>query len=182
QEWIHVETKEIAEMNFRFANKSSPMGYVSHLASTMQLYPPELSVAGPSLVYDYDPGLISETLELLAPERMVMMVLGRGFEGKTDKVEPFYQTDYSANPIPESLLKAWRNPGRDPALRLPAPNPMIATDFKLHPPPPPEAPIGPILLRSDEFCRIWHRGDAEFRKPKLNMRVRLTTPELYKSP
>lgn len=73
-------------MNFRFASKGNPMGYVSRLAGFMQIYPPDLSVAGASVLYDYDPDLVRELLEYLVPENMLVLAVGREFKGKTDKV------------------------------------------------------------------------------------------------
>ncbi|CAN0584002.1 unnamed protein product, partial [Laminaria digitata] len=55
-------------------------------------------------------------------------------------------------------------------------------DFSLRPPPPAGAPLGPTIVRDDSACRLWHKGDGIFLKPKLNVRVRLITPALYASP
>ncbi|CAN0442275.1 unnamed protein product, partial [Hapterophycus canaliculatus] len=30
--------------------------------------------------------------------------------------------------------------------------------------------------------RAWHKTDGQFRKPKLNVRIRLVNPVLYESP
>ncbi|CAM9764518.1 unnamed protein product, partial [Sphacelaria rigidula] len=127
QEWIHKETKAIADMNFRFASKGNPMGYVSRLAGYMQIYPPDLSVAGASVLYDYDPDLVRELLEYLVPDNMLVLAVGREFKGKTDKVEPWYGTEYSCEILPTEVLESWKTCGRHPELRLPEPNPVIAT-------------------------------------------------------
>lgn len=86
QEWIHLETQAIAAMNFRFSSKGDPMNYVSRLAGNMQTYPPEHTVAGTSLRYDYDPDLLRELLGHLVPSNMLVVVITRDFKGKTDKV------------------------------------------------------------------------------------------------
>ena len=41
QQWIADEVKNIADMNFRFINKSEPSDYVTNIANQMQLYPTE---------------------------------------------------------------------------------------------------------------------------------------------
>lgn len=73
-------------MNFRFSSKGDPMNYVSRLAANMQTYPPEHTVAGPSLRYDYDPALVRELLGHLVPGNMLLVVVTWDFKGKTDKV------------------------------------------------------------------------------------------------
>lgn len=73
-------------MNFRFSSKGDPMNYVSRLAGNMQTYPPEHTVAGTSLRYDYDPDLVRELLGHLVPSNMLLVVITRDFKGETDKV------------------------------------------------------------------------------------------------
>lgn len=51
-----------------------------------QKYPPELTVAGPNLRYDYEPDLVRDLLELLVPSNMLLVVSSWDFKGKTDKV------------------------------------------------------------------------------------------------
>ncbi len=44
------------------------------------------------------------------------------------------------------------------------------------------APSPPSLIRDDPSCRLWHKTDGQFRKPKLNVEILLSTPVLYESP
>ena len=44
EEWIVQETKEIAEMNFRFMDKTDAASYVTKLANSMQFVKPEHTV------------------------------------------------------------------------------------------------------------------------------------------
>ena len=43
------------------------------------------------------------------------------------KVEPFYGTDYSCEALADDLIQSWEGCGRREDLRLPEPNPVIAT-------------------------------------------------------
>lgn len=43
------------------------------------------------------------------------------------QVEPFYGTEYSCEALGDDLIKSWENCGRREELRLPEPNPVIAT-------------------------------------------------------
>lgn len=43
------------------------------------------------------------------------------------QIEPWYGTEYSSEPLLEELIKSWETCGRRDDLRLPEPNPMIAT-------------------------------------------------------
>lgn len=64
----------------------------------------------------------------------------------------------------------------------PSPGTTRKQDFELRTPSPNGGPPGPSLIRDDAACRLWHKGDGTFRKPKLNVRARLVTPVLYDSP
>eukprot|EP00752_Nemacystus_decipiens_P012492 g11064.t1 len=183
QEWIHLETKDIAAMNFRFSSKVDPVDYVSWLAGNMHKYRPEDTVAGASLCYDYDPELVRDLLGHLVPGNMLLLVETRDFKGKTDKVEPFYRTDYTCEALPGDLVQSWEACGRGKDLCLPEPNSIIATDFTLRPAPAQEGnPTPPVLLRDDESCRLWHKTDGQFRKPKIIVEIRLVNPVQYDSP
>eukprot|EP00903_Cladosiphon_okamuranus_P017869 g16444.t1 len=183
QEWIHLETQAISAMNFRFSSKIDPVSYVLWLAGNMHTYRPEHTVAGASLRYEYNPELVRELLGHLVPGNMLLMVTTKDFTGQTDKVEPFYGTEYSWEPLPDNLIQSWEGCGRREELRLPEPNPVIATDFTLRPAPAQEGPVAPpSLIRDDEFCRLWHKTDGQFRKPKLVVEIRLVNPVQYQSP
>lgn len=51
-----------------------------------QMYPPELTVAGPNLRFDYEPSVVRDLLERLVPSNMLLVVSAQDFKGKTDKV------------------------------------------------------------------------------------------------
>lgn len=45
---------------------------------------------GPHLIREYDPTLLQSTLDLLTPERMVVMAVAKAYEGTTTLTEPWY--------------------------------------------------------------------------------------------
>ena len=49
----------------------------------MQLYPPEHTLSGPSLHYDYDGAAVTALLDCLVPTNMLLTVVSRTFEGNT---------------------------------------------------------------------------------------------------
>ncbi|CAM9980581.1 unnamed protein product, partial [Sphacelaria rigidula] len=125
QEWIQLERKRLWDLYFRFASKSAPMQYVSDLAGSMQDMPPDLSVAGDRLVFEHDAEMVEEVLSRMVSSNMLLIVVDKRFKGKTDKMEPWYGTDYSVESLPEELLQSWETCGKNPDMRLPGPNPFI---------------------------------------------------------
>ena len=57
------------------------------------------------LMEEYRPDLITSVLSKLTPDNMRVAVIGKKWEGKTDRIEPWYGTEYSVNPISEDKLK-----------------------------------------------------------------------------
>lgn len=63
------------------------------------------------------------------------------------------------------------------------PTPPWKQDFTLRPAPAQQGTAAPpSLIRDDEFCRLWHKTDGQFRKPKLLVEIRLVNPVQYQSP
>ena len=101
-----------------------------------------------------------------------------------------YGTAHSLAPVDPALLVAWASPPAvDPALHLPAPNAFVATDFSLRP--PPAAPVAakaavgspaaaslPTMVHDDAVLRVWYKHFGPFAKPKTNVMVALSTPEV----
>ena len=61
--------------------------------------------------------------------------------------------------------------------------PPAKQDFTLRPAQEQKGtPAPPSLIRDDESCRLWHKTDGQFRKPKMIVEIRLITPVQYDSP
>jgi len=69
-------------------------------------------------------------------------VVNKKFEGKLDRVEPWYGSNYSVAKLDPTLLKRWEDASICDALHLPTRNDFIPTNFNLHPLPenPPKKP------------------------------------------
>jgi len=179
EEWVWAETRQVAEVDFRFRSKRPPMDYVSGVAWSMQLYPPGLELSGSSLLRDYDPALISETLSRLSPENCVLFTAAKSYEGATDRVGLWYRTPYSKVPLDAARAAAWGACGVNTALRLPDRNPFLAEDFDLRPLAEPKK--YPSLLWSDARGKAWHKHDDTFKQPKGNVLIKIDTPVAYES-
>ncbi|CAM9632397.1 unnamed protein product, partial [Chrysoparadoxa australica] len=84
KEWIFEETKKLADIGFRFANKKTPSNTVLSHSGNMQSLPPELCVAGAQLLYEYAPAEIEAILLRLVPSNMVLVQVGKRYEDVVD--------------------------------------------------------------------------------------------------
>jgi len=176
QQWIHDETATVADCQFRFLSKKQPINYSTSLASAMQRYPSEHVLSGPYKIYDYDPDAIKECLSYLTAANLLLMVMDKSMEGKTNLEEKWYGTPYCQEGFGDTLFARWQEAsvdsdliGGSANLHLPPKNELIASDFDLR-----EGRINapkdqPSLLLDSELCRLWYKPDNVFDMPKLNL-------------
>lgn len=222
-DYVLQEVLQLNELEWRFLTKGSPGNYVQSLATAMQKYPPSLYVAGPRRLALSEPGsklltsseprtsfssraqleatkeLVNDYIAKLTVENLMVTVLSKSFEGKTDKKEEWYGTDYSVRPVPPELLSRWRNPASPNALKLDYPRPnrfipseaglavKIATkekplkrdlETRLTPIPP------PVVVRDDGSGGRWtvyFKEDDRFGQPKAFVIFQLLTSEVFSS-
>ena len=162
--YIYNEVLQLEELQWRYSVKGEVSNYVQSLASSMQKYPPSLSVAGPrrlalsfdesTLIASSDPraGFSSEaqldftrklTMELaekLTVDNAMFTIMSKTFVGATKDKEEWYGTDYSVEAIPQSTLMKWRNSAKPKSLGIdfPKPNVFIPSEdgLKVKFPPP----------------------------------------------
>jgi len=150
----------------------------------MHLYPAEHVLSGPYKIYEYEPERITECLDYLTPDNMILIVSAKDLP--TDQEEKWYGTKYSLQTLDPALLEKWRNASVDtewmiPKLGLPERNDMIATDFSLRKMDgvPKDQPM---LVMDTDTCRLWYKPDNVFDMPKVNFIAQLCTAIAYESP
>jgi insulysin len=226
-DYIFQEVLQINELEWRFMSKGSAGAYAQSLAPSMQKFPPSLYVAGPRRIAlaETDSKLLDTStprtsfssraqLELtkesiinyiskLSLDNVMITVLSKSFEGKTNKSEKWYGTQYSVRPIPVETLMQWQNcPGAKSfkmdypkrnvfipsesglRVKIPPKDKPPSTDFetRIIPIPP------PVVIRNDGPDGRWtvsFKADDRFGQPKAFVVFELLTSQVsetsYKS-
>jgi secreted Zn-dependent insulinase-like peptidase len=65
QQWIYEESKNLANINFKFAEDQQPSDLAPDMAVSLMKLPPSEALAGERLYYKYEPDLISQLAEML---------------------------------------------------------------------------------------------------------------------
>lgn len=180
---IFEEIKTIEDNSFRWCEEESPLDYVEKLCESMQLYPAEHYLTGDSLFYDYKPDLIQQCMNEMVPEKANIMVISCRYQKRaicTEK-EPYMETQYCVEDVPEEWKAAWTNLEPDPYFNLPQPNKYIATDFSLKTDADHQSQL-PIKLHENEYCRLWFKQDDKFHVPKACVYFHLISSMLRASP
>ncbi|KAG0225257.1 Insulinase (Peptidase M16) [Actinomortierella wolfii] len=185
--YIWNELAQLAEISFRFKEKSQAAGYVSRLAGVMQRgYAPEWVLSGSYLIRESNPQLVMECLDCLRRDNWRAMLVAQDTSvvpgGAFTQREHYYGTEYHVEPVTASLMKRLENLALDPELHLPAPNDYIPTNFEVGKVPIVKPLTSPILIRHSPLTRIWHKKDDTFWVPKATLVFQLRTPLAYSSP
>ena len=178
QEWIFQEMKGVAEVDFKFKQKTPASRFTSRISSVMQRpLPREWLLSGSSLLRKFDPELITKSLDLLRPDNFRMTVVSRDFPGDWDQKEKWYGTEYKCEKIPDEFLAeleiAARSTAQDrlEALRLPHENQFIPEKLEVEKKEVKEPALAPRVIRNDNIARTWWKKDDTFWVPKANFIV-----------
>ncbi|KAI1854932.1 hypothetical protein JX265_002571 [Neoarthrinium moseri] len=186
EEWIFEEQKGMADVDFKFKQKTPASRFTSKIGSVMQKpLPREWLLSGQSRLRKFDPKLIAKGVEHLRPDNFRMTIISQDFPGDWDQKEKWYGTEYKAEKIPDDFLaeisEAAKGAVKDPALHLPHKNQFIPTKLEVDKKDVKEPATAPRLLRNDDLARTWFKKDDTFWVPKANLIVSCKNPVIYAS-
>ncbi|CAM1505623.1 Fc.00g112600.m01.CDS01 [Cosmosporella sp. VM-42] len=188
QEWIFREQKGMADVDFKFKQKTPASRFTSRISSVMQKpLPREWLLSGHSRLRDFEPQHIEKALTTIRPDNFRMVIVSRIFPGNWDQKEKWYGTEYRVENIPSDLMAelekaAAVTPGqRLPNLHLPHKNNFIPNQLEVEKKEVSEPALAPRLLRNDGRARTWWKKDDTFWVPKANVVVSLKVPLIYAS-
>ncbi|KAK4190445.1 UCH-domain-containing protein [Podospora australis] len=183
QEWIFEEQKGIADVNFKFLEKSRAYRTASSLSNRMQKpIPREHLVVGYTRLRNFDPKQIKEALDWLRPDNFFLTLASRNSPATLDKKEKWYGTEYTRQSIPTELMEDLKaavssTPAtRTAKLHLPHRNQFIPTKLDVEKKEIKEKAVAPRIIRNDPLVRTWYKKDDTFWVPKASIMVSFRTP------
>ncbi|PON27902.1 insulysin [Trichoderma gamsii] len=188
QEWIFQEQKGMADVDFKFREKTPASRFTSRVSSVMQKpLPREWLLSAHSRLRVFDAEHIEQALSKIRPENLRLSVVSRTFPGNWNLKEKWYGTEYSYGKIPEDVMEDWKraintpSQQRLPQLHLPHKNSFIPNKLEVEKKEVPEPALAPRILRNDAEARTWWKKDDTFWVPKANVIVSLKNPLIYAS-
>jgi len=188
QQWIFEEQKGMADVDFRFKQKTSSYRFTMKTSAVMQRpLPREWLLSGSRRLRKFEPKLIKEALDYLRPDNFRINVVSRDLPVKWEKKEKWYGTEYTSQPIPADFLdeikQAAASSAKDriPKLHLPHKNQFIPTKLEVEKKEVKEPASAPRIVRNDQLVRTWYKKDDTFWVPKANLIVSGKSPLIYAS-
>lgn len=132
----------------------------------------------------FEPNEISALFPYLTPDKMRVSAISKKYEGKTDKIEKWYGTEYRMEHLDSKFIKEISSELTNPSLKIPAPNEFIPTDLSLikHEKSLDELPKHPRVVLSTSLSRLWYKEDVKFMLPKAVIKLELRNPLVYFNP
>jgi insulysin len=188
-DWMHEEMKNMAEVDFRFRQKSPASRFTSGTSSVMQKpLPREWLLSGISKFRKFDPEAIVHAMSYLRHDNFRLMIVAQDFPGDWDQKERWYGTDYKVQKFPIEVQEDFRkalaaSAGDRPAeLQLPHRNEFIPTRLDVEKLDIKDPAKTPKLLRHDDKMRLWWKKDDSFWVPKANINIVLRNGLTYATP
>ena len=189
QKWIVDEVKGMAEVDFRFQEKSPASSFTSRISSVMQKpLPRKWLLSGSNLIRQFDSPAITKALTYLRTDNYRLTIVSQHFPSTWDQKEKWYGTEYRSQRIDADLVAAVKKAGestskdRIPDLFLPHKNEFVPTKLTVEKKDVTEPLKAPKLIRNDENVRLWWKKDDHFWVPKGTVFVTLRNPLAYATP
>lgn len=118
---------------------------------------------------------IKACIDALTPENGNIITFDRSDRSSSQKIEPWFKTQYTVIQIGKSLVKYWKNATPVSALHLPETNAFIAEDFSLIDVPE-DPPQHPTKIFSNALLEVWHKPDVKLELPKCHINFYFISP------
>ncbi|KAJ5575534.1 hypothetical protein N7535_002460 [Penicillium sp. DV-2018c] len=188
EQWIFDEMKNLAEVDFRFKQKTPASRFTSRLCSVMQKSLPREWLLSGSLLRRFDPELIKKALSHLRTDNFRLLIVSQDFPGTWDQKEKWYGTEYKVEKIPKDFLgglqKALESTEatRTSDIHMPHKNEFVPTRLSVEKKEVAEPANFPKLIRHDERVRLWFKKDDRFWVPKATVEVTLRNAQVWTTP
>ena len=162
--WRFDEQARVAELAFRFREKTSAINAVRGIAPALAYYPPRDVLIAPYLMESFDPSLIRRYLGYLRPDNVVVTISSPDYQGS--KTEPWFGVSYD---LVQGSIEVEQVDTS--GLTLPDPNPFVPESLDLVA----TAVETPTAAISSSEAVIYASTDTEFGVPRAVMHISLRT-------
>jgi secreted Zn-dependent insulinase-like peptidase len=164
ESWRYAEQARVAELGFRFQEKSSATGFVYRTAPAFMHYPASEVLVAPYLMSGFDASLIDEFLARLNVDNVIVEISGP--DVPVDSLEPWFQVPYKlVSGAPPGALESATDSATPAGLNLPVPNPYLPADLQVLE----DDGKLPELRYESPGLALWEDRDTSFGSPRANL-------------
>jgi len=161
---LYLEQAKLSAQAFEFVPKQHASSYVVSLSQSMRNYPVQHWLNAGYIMQGYSPDILKSYLSEVNAQNMLINIQAKDIA--TDRIEPYFKTQYSVQPISTEQLQQWRNPVANNELFVRSLNPFISESFELVKQTKNNTSNIPNKQPQALGSTLWHMGDNEFLTPK----------------
>ena len=162
EEWRFHEKSQLNALALEYEENVKPLGIITEYAQHQFIFEPDELNRLRSTIGSYDRSIIEHALSFFTPKNLRLKVISK--DVKTTQVCAFYEAEYSVEDIDDALIHSLESAKKIPELRLPPPNPYLASEYTLI---LPETGFNvPNRLVDNGGYRFWFAQDQQFHSPK----------------
>ncbi|GFD68034.1 insulinase family protein [Alteromonas sp. KUL106] len=162
EDWRFNEKAQLNTLALEYEENVKPLSLVTEYAQHQFIFEPKELNQLRSTIGSYDRDVIEHALSFFTPDNIRLKVISN--DVKTTQVCAFYEAEYSVEKIDKALLNELASPPVISHLRLPPPNPYLASEYSLI---LPETGFNiPNKLVDNGGYRFWFAQDQQFHSPK----------------
>ena len=162
EEWRFHEKSQLNALALEYEENVKPLGIITEYAQHQFIFEPDELNRLRSIIGSYDRSIIEHALSFFTPKNLRLKVISK--DVKTTQVCAFYEAEYSVEDIDDALIHSLESAKKIPELRLPPPNPYLASEYTLI---LPETGFNvPNRLVDNGGYRFWFAQDQQFHSPK----------------
>ena len=174
----YEELAQLAEIDFRFQEKSSEGSLVKGLASRLHRYSSSEVLSRPYRYENFKPQRIKRVLNKLRPENLQLIIIDPALES-TQKTD-WYGVAYVESEINPAWLSRWKNAKTVASLALPEANPFIADQLELLSAGTQQGAL-PVAVAAVPGVQLWHQTVLDFKQPKASLYFSLRSADANES-
>ena len=174
-ERYYDELKQIAQMQFDYKSKSTPLTMVENCVSNLMEYAPEDVITSTHLFGEFKEPLLKKYLDLLTLDNLNIYFVSKLFEKECNLTENYYGTKYYKEKlnITEDEINSYNC--KD-IFDYPPENNFIPKNFDILPPPEKISKY-PEKIINHKNMEVWYLQDTIFKMPKAYSVTQFITPE-----
>ncbi|KAK1470436.1 peptidase M16 inactive domain-containing protein [Colletotrichum tamarilloi] len=193
-EWIFDEIKSMADVNFKYPEKTDEATFACTISALMQEpMPREWLLSGHSLLRTFDGDLIERCVACLRPDNFRMTIVSQelpeGYNQEESwKQERWYGVEYFWEKIPDDFMKdikeaaSCMDPEQTSKLHFPHRNSLIPVIIDLDKEKRSGSSTPPRLIRNESTMRVWWKESDFFNEPKATFTIKCWHPDIYSTP
>ncbi|MCC4285741.1 insulinase family protein [Marinobacter salarius] len=167
------EMKQLAQIDFRFREKSQPVQEVMHLSRQMRHVAPEDVLQAPWMMESYAPDKYRNILNRLTPDNVLVSVLETEPNLEDPNLTQWYDAAWKLKPLAIRDIRQRDDNPMVSRLALPLDNPFIPEELDMIDGATMEQPVSMGTVSGME---VWYARDTRFETPKANVYLSLRTP------